>query len=143
RSLILLEDASLAVRYAKIEGPRVDIDNAAPLIRIAEAASSQQRSVLLESSFLVSLGPLVSGPVRWEMLIARNCVFATRADAIVAHVDASDLSPAGVVLDHCTVAAGNAAIRADIDSAVHEETLALVLHTRACIFAAPAGPTPR
>jgi eukaryotic-like serine/threonine-protein kinase len=139
RSTILLEDASLAVRYARIEGPLVDVDNAAPLIRIANAVATQQRYVLIESSFLVSLGPLVSGPVRWEALIARNSVLVTQTDAMTARVDAPDLSPAGIVLDHCTIATGGAAIRADVESSAADNTPALTLHARACIFAGPVG----
>jgi eukaryotic-like serine/threonine-protein kinase len=139
RSLILLEDASLAVRHAGIEGPRVDVDNAAPLIRIADAGNSQPRSVLIESSFLVSLGPLVAGPVRWETLIARNCVLVTQSDAIIARVDVPGPGSSAIVLDHCTLATGKAAIQADVSSSAVGETPALVLHARACIFAGPVG----
>ena len=139
KSALLAEDASLSVRHCHIEGPRSDAEGAGPLIRFAgERPDAHQQTVVVENSFLVSQSPLIAGPVRWDVLIIRNCVLASDADAIAASVEKPDQLPAAVVIDHCTIAAGRAAIR----TAVAPTAAAagpLTIYARASVFAGPVG----
>ncbi|MBX3440169.1 MAG: hypothetical protein KF861_21955, partial [Planctomycetaceae bacterium] len=141
--LIRLEDASLSLRECTLEGPSTLTAGHAGLIEIADASQSPaptSRSILILDSYLISPGPLLSGPIRWDSLILRNCVLATQHEAIRLRLDDGVIPHAPMAwIDDCTVAAGGAVIQFSGEPPASEDREPLNLIVSECVFAGPVG----
>jgi hypothetical protein len=113
--LLQLIDASVSLRGCTIEGPSTASEGHAGLITVSNSdapAAGDARHVLIEDSYLISPGRLLSGPVRWESLILRNSILVTQSDLLTLHLDEAGLrQPSAALISHCTLAAGQTVVR--------------------------------
>ncbi|MGE4000168.1 MAG: serine/threonine-protein kinase [Planctomycetaceae bacterium] len=140
--LVRLEAAGIAIRGCTLEGPSTASPGHAGLIQVASdepVDANPRECVLVEDSFLISPGSLLSGPVRWESMILRNSVFVARGDAVTCQLDEAGLRQRSTaVVDHCTIAAGRSAFRFEGDVPPADAPAPLQFIVTASLFAGAA-----
>ncbi|MEZ6053678.1 MAG: serine/threonine-protein kinase [Planctomycetaceae bacterium] len=135
--LFSVEDASLSLRGCSIEGPSTASASHAGLLKFGRegTASQSSRSILIENSFLISPGQLLSGMARWETLILRNNVLASQSDLLNLTLDAEGLQlHPSVVLEHCTCFGKSSAIRVQGDVSPNESLPELQMYAIQSLF---------
>ncbi|MCA9076270.1 MAG: serine/threonine protein kinase [Planctomycetaceae bacterium] len=141
--LFSLEDASLSIRGCTVEGPSTSSESHSGLIQFAASeneAGATPRGLLIENSFLITPGQILSGGLAWETFVLRNNVLVAQQDILDLELsDVGLLRLPAVVMEHCTFSTPQAAIRFRGSSIVGEDVPRLRMYATDNLFIGSTG----